>query len=77
MDSKKILGWITLWLLVCSSAGGKTVIFWQPGFPTVESQPVMRALLTRALAGMNPVFAGIESLNDPTTLREADLLVMP
>ncbi|MGH9342427.1 MAG: hypothetical protein ACRD19_01485 [Terriglobia bacterium] len=36
--------WV-IFLLVCSSASAKTVIFWQAGFPTVESQPVTRDAL--------------------------------
>ncbi|MGH9401733.1 MAG: beta-galactosidase, partial [Terriglobia bacterium] len=62
---------------VCSSAGAKTVVFWQAGFPTVESQPVSRATLESALRGMDVAFADAASLNDPATLRQADLLVLP
>lgn len=62
---------------VCSHAGAKTVVFWQTGFPTVGSQPVSRATLENALTGMDPAFADAASLNDPATLRKADLLVLP
>ncbi len=68
--------WITL-LVVCASATAKTVVFWQPGFPAVASQPVSRATLEHALSGMNPVFVGIDGLKDPSTLQQADLLVLP
>jgi hypothetical protein len=77
MHAKSILGWITLLLLVCSSASGKTVVFWQAGFPTVESRAVTKQALQKALAGMGPVFPDIRSLKDPATLRQTDLLVMP
>jgi hypothetical protein len=55
----------------------KAVVFWQPGFPTVASQPVGRDTLVKALGGMEPVFAGIDGLKDPVTLEGADLLVLP
>jgi hypothetical protein len=59
-----------------SPVWGKTVIFWQAGFPTAESQPAARETLSQALGG-TPVFAGIEGLRDPATLADADLLVLP
>ncbi|MGH9354445.1 MAG: beta-galactosidase, partial [Terriglobia bacterium] len=68
---------IIICLFVCSAAVAKTVVFWQAGFPTVESQPVTRETLEKALSGMDPVFAGLASLKDPATLRQADLLVIP
>ncbi|MGH9445245.1 MAG: beta-galactosidase, partial [Terriglobia bacterium] len=76
MNLKKTLGCISLFLLCCSGAGAKTVVFRQAGFPTVESQPVTQELLAKALSGMDPVFADVESLKDPATLHQADLLVM-
>jgi Beta-galactosidase len=77
MGTKRILGYITLLLIVSSSANGKTVVFWQAGFPTVESRPVTQEALTKALSGMEPVFAGVDTLKNPATLRQTDLLVMP
>ncbi len=53
----------------------KTVVFWQPGFPTVDSQPVDRNALSQAMA--SAVFADLKALNDPATLDGADLLVLP
>jgi hypothetical protein len=55
----------------------KTVVFWQPGFPTVDSAPVDRNALSQALAGTGAVFADLKALNDPATLDGADLLVLP
>jgi hypothetical protein len=55
----------------------KVVVFWQPGFPTVDSQPVPRATLQRALDGMHPEFAGIAAIRAPQALLSADLLVLP
>ncbi len=53
----------------------KTVVFWQPGFPTVDSEPVERNALSQAMA--DAVFADLKALNDPATLNGADLLVLP
>jgi hypothetical protein len=77
MGLEKTLGWITLLILVGSTAGAKTVVFWQTGFPTVESQPVTQEVLSKALSQRDLVFADIETLKDPATLRQADLLVLP
>jgi hypothetical protein len=53
----------------------KTVVFWQPGFPTVDSEPIDRNVLSQALTGA--VFADLKTLNDPATLDGADLFVLP
>jgi hypothetical protein len=55
----------------------KVVVFWQPGFPTVASQPVDRASLDRSFQGLDLVFADEASLVAPQTLSNADLLVLP
>jgi hypothetical protein len=60
-----------------SVAYGKVVIFWQEGFPTLESQPVPQETLRKALDSLQPEFAGLDELNQPGTLREAELLVLP
>ncbi len=59
------------------SARAKVVIFWQPNFPTVESQPVPQETLRKVFDGMQPVFAGVDELAQPATLKGADLLVLP
>jgi len=69
-------------LLSISSTGlaqdqGRTVVFWQVGFPTIASQPIDRETLSSALGGPNIVFADVSQLNDPETLANADLLVLP
>ncbi len=64
-------------LFTTSVASAKVVVFWQPGFPTVASQPVARETLVNALHGTDPVFVGFDSLRDPATLADADLLVLP
>jgi len=55
----------------------KTVVFWQPGFPTVASQPVERSSLLQALNGVEAQFANVEDLNAPATLSGVDLLILP
>ena len=55
----------------------KTVVFEQAGFPVIDSQEVPRSALTRALDGMNPLFADLASMQKPETLADADLLVLP
>ncbi len=55
----------------------RVVVFWQPGFPTVASQPVEHLTLEKALDGMDPQFVDLASLNGPTTLSTADLLILP
>jgi len=67
-------------ILVCFStfpAAAKVVVFWQPDFPTVSTQPVARETLAAALAGLDPVFLGIDQIADPAALAGADLLVLP
>lgn len=64
-------------VLLPSSLFAKVVVFWQPGFPTVASQPVEQATLNKALDGMSPLFADLQRLSEPATLSDADLLVLP
>ncbi len=59
------------------SAYGKVVIFWQAGFPTLESQPIARQTVEQAFAGAEPVFAGIAEFRRPDLLARTDLLVLP
>jgi hypothetical protein len=67
-------------LALCISmipAYGKVVVFWQDKFPTLESQPVPPETLRKALDGLQPEFASLDELNQPGTLRDAELLVLP
>jgi len=65
---------LCMWM---SSAHGKVVVFWQEGFPTLESQPVRQETLHKALDSLQPEFADLDELSKPETLRHADLLVLP
>ncbi len=64
-------------MLASSELQAKVVVFWQPGFPTVASQPVDRSSLDKALEGMEPVFADEAALTAPGMLTNTDLLVLP
>jgi len=63
--------------MLASAASAKTVIFWQPGFPTVESQPVSRETLQEALGSLQPSFVDLKTLQQPGSLDATDLLVLP
>src|SRR5258708_36307163 len=52
----------------------QVVVFWQPGFPTVASQPVDRATLSAAL---RPAFLDLKALEATGALDQAELLVLP
>lgn len=54
---------------------GRTIVFYQPGFPAVENGAVNRGAIEKALAGMRPEFVGVDSLS--SVLRAGDLLVLP
>src|SRR5271157_5739316 len=72
------LALLSLVLLACGSAlFGKTVVFWQQGFPTVASQPLSRDTLLKALDDREVVFAGLAELKDAATWKDADLFVLP
>ena len=57
-----------------SAAHGKVVVFWQDGFPTLESQPVPQETLRKALDGLQPEFTSLEGLNQQETLCDAERL---
>jgi hypothetical protein len=61
--------------ITCSAA--KTIVFWQPGFPTVASAPVTREALGRALEGEDVSYVDLERLKTDDALKDAELLVLP
>ncbi len=69
--------WFAL-LLAISTAPlhARVVVFSEPGFPVVDSQPAGSATLTAAL-GPGTVFAGIDALKQGDALSGASLLVLP
>lgn len=71
-----------LWLLFAASIfplqlHAKVVVLWQPGFPTIASQPIERTSLDKALEGLEPAFEDETTLAAPDSLAAADLLVLP
>src|SRR2546423_296400 len=59
----------------CSAANA--VVFWEPGFPTIASQPVSREAIGRALEGMDPAYISLAELKTDGALTQAELLVLP
>ncbi len=53
----------------------KTIVFYEKEFPSVDNGAIDRATLERALAPMDPIFVGIDSLSKQ--LSAGDLLVLP
>ena len=68
---------VVLTALIPGTLLAKTVVFWEPGFPTVASQPIEQSSLLQALNGLDAQFADVKDLNEPATLSGADLLVLP
>jgi hypothetical protein len=67
---------ITAFLSLLSSAGvAQVAVFWQPGFPTVASQPLDRATLSAALT--DPSFLDLKTLQAAGSLENTELLVLP
>jgi Beta-galactosidase len=66
---------VTILLALLSSSGmAQVIVFWQPGFPTVASQPVDRATLSAAL---HPAFLDLKAFASPGALENCELLVLP
>lgn len=67
-------------LLICCwtpPSAARVVVFWQPGFPAVESDAPSRRALAEALAGLDPEFLDLDALLEPAALDGAELLVLP
>ena len=58
------------------SLPNRTVVFWQPGFPTIASRPLTQAVLTDVL-GSGVIFASIDRLRSSALLNDTSLLVLP
>ena len=63
--------------LLPASMSAKVVVLWQPGFPTVGSEPVDRTALARALDGMDASFVDVSGLKEAGALLQTDLLILP
>jgi len=65
--------------LPCAAAAqvpAKTVVFWQPGFPTLESEPVQRTTL-EATVGKDATFEDVAAMKASGALDGVGLLVLP
>jgi hypothetical protein len=67
--------WVGCFFL-CFQARAQTVIFQQPGFPAIDSEPISQATLLAA-TGEAPVFATVGQLRDSAVLNGAKLLILP
>jgi Beta-galactosidase len=69
---------VTVFLLLLSSPlVAQVVVFWQPGFPAVSSQPLDRSSLSAALNDLHPEFLDVQALQSPGALANTELLVLP
>ncbi|MBN1396819.1 MAG: beta-galactosidase [Bacteroidetes bacterium] len=56
---------------------GKAVIFYEKGFPVIESSEISRQSLQKAFSSMNPKFVNLLELKKNNALAKGDLLVLP
>ncbi len=67
--------------LLSSPLVAQVAVFWQPGFPTVSSQPLDRSTLSAALNDLRPAFhlsfLDLQALQSPGALANTELLVLP
>jgi hypothetical protein len=68
---------IVFLLLLPSALVAQVNIFWQPGFPTVASQPLDRATLSATLSDLHPAFLDLKAVQSPAALENTRLLVLP
>ena len=67
---------LLLSIFLLSSLQARVVVFSEPGFPTVESEPVSAGAFSASL-GPDTIFADIDALTNDNVLRGANLLVLP
>jgi Beta-galactosidase len=74
MNSHAILRVAALLLFLSPPLMAQVVVFWQPGFPTIASQPIDRTTLASTL---HPGFLDLKGLESTGALQNCDLLVLP
>jgi hypothetical protein len=74
---KHILLFIGFFLTGIVFTFGKTVIFFEKNFPTIENDVIKRQSLEQAFSSINPVFINLVDLQKKNILTEGDLLVLP
>ncbi|MGQ9635197.1 MAG: beta-galactosidase [Bryobacteraceae bacterium] len=62
---------------VIPASSASVLVFWEEGFPTVDSQPVSRQVLEQSLKNLNPRFVSRAQLRGAEALQKVDLLVLP
>ena len=67
---------IVVAVFMVSTLSAKVVVFSEPNFPFVDTQPVSAHVLSDAM-GSDVVFAGVDALRSEDSLRGAELLVLP
>jgi hypothetical protein len=72
-----ILLFIGLFLITTGFIFGKTVVFFEKNFPTIENSEISRQSLERAFSPMKPRFVNLADLQKNNILAEGDLLVLP
>ncbi len=77
MNSHALIRVAFFLLLFSPPLAAQVVVLWQPGFPTIASQPVERSTLSAALSDLHPVFLDLDALESPGALEKAQLLVLP
>ena len=77
MNSHALIRVAFFLLLLSPPLVAQVVVFWQPGFPAVASQPLERATLSAALNDLHPTFLDLKALESPDALEKTDLLVLP
>ena len=74
---KHILLFVSYFLTAAGLTFGKTVIFFEKNFPTIENSEISRIALEHAFASLKPCFVNLAELQKKDTLAEGDLLVLP
>jgi hypothetical protein len=76
LNSRRLFTLAIVFVVNFSAVRAQTVVFAQPGFPVIGSEPVSRATLATAL-GSTPLFATVDQLRSGDVLQSASLLVLP
>ena len=73
----QILSCILIYFVTATQCIGKTIVFYEKYFPSIENGTISRSSIEQALISMNPIFVGLDDLKKKNMLAENDLLVLP
>ena len=73
---RSICLWLLFSLFPITSSAAKVMLFQEPGFPTVDNEPVSLATLRSAL-GPDAQVVNLAALQNVAALENVDLLVLP